>query len=129
MDNKIQNIPRINQLNYKKVPKEFRQVAEGMETQFVNHLMGEMRKTVHKTKQDSAASNYYQSLLDFERSKLMAGQEKGIGLKEMILEQILPQHLKEQAMQDTKAALAKYEKQNTNENLRANTAPQGESDE
>ena len=48
--NQIKNIPPIrNQQTdkYKNVPKEYMQVAEGMESQFTNHLLNEMRKSVN----------------------------------------------------------------------------------
>ena len=70
-----------------------------METQFVNHLMGEMRKTINKEDPDSSQMNYYNSLMDYELSKIMAKNDKGIGIKEMILEDIVPEHIKQRMRQ------------------------------
>lgn len=102
--NKTPNIhPQVktNQgLKYKNLPKAYLDIAEGMETQFINHMMNEMRKTVHTQTPDSSANQYYKSLLDHERSKIMAATDNGIGLKEIILDQIVPQHLKATATQN-----------------------------
>lgn len=93
---------------YKNVPKAYTDIAEGMETQFINHMMNEMRKTVHSEKPDSNANKYYKSLLDHERSKIMAATDNGIGLKDVILDQIVPQHLKASANPD---AVRMYQQQ------------------
>ena len=54
-----------------------------------------LRKNIQKTKPDSSATAYYKSLQDYEYSKLIAEQSKGNGIKEMILEQIVPDHVKQ----------------------------------
>ncbi|HXH32061.1 MAG TPA: rod-binding protein [Bacteriovoracaceae bacterium] len=74
--------------------KPFEDVAEGMETNFTSHMLAEMRKTVPKETPDSSAMEYYNSLLDYERAQLMAKSESGLGIKKVILEQIVPQHMK-----------------------------------
>lgn len=107
---KAQNIhPQIRkQTNkYKNVPKAYTDIAEGMETQFINHMLNEMRKTVHSERPDSNANKYYKSLMDYERSKIMAATDNGIGLKEVILDQIVPQHYKTSANSD---AVKMYQK-------------------
>jgi Rod binding domain-containing protein len=68
------------------------QVAEGMEEQFTNHLLGEMGKTVHSTVPESQATKMYKSMLENERAKLMAQSNSGIGIKDLVLDQIYPKH-------------------------------------
>ncbi len=79
---------------YANIPKEYMEVAEGMETQFINHMLKEMRNTINTAEKDSNANNYYKSLMDYERSKIMTKTENGIGLKDMILDQIYPKHMR-----------------------------------
>ncbi|MCT4642338.1 MAG: rod-binding protein [Bacteriovoracaceae bacterium] len=76
------------------VPDPYKKIAKGMERQFINHMINEMQKTVHSSEPQSAGTKYYKSLLADERSKIMANVDNGIGLKEVILEQIVPDHLK-----------------------------------
>src|SRR5690554_4404007 len=74
--------------------KPYEDIAEGMEANFTSHLLAEMRKTVPKETPDSSATEYYNSLLDFERAQLMAKSDTGLGIKKVVLDQIVPQHLK-----------------------------------
>lgn len=74
--------------------KPYEEIAEGMEANFSSHLLAEMRKTVPKESPDSSATEYYNSLLDFERAQLMARSDSGLGIKKVVLEQIVPQHMK-----------------------------------
>lgn len=75
--------------------KPYEEIAEGMETSFTSHLLAEMRKTVPKETPDSSAMDYYNSLLDYERAQLMAQSDTGLGVKKVVLEQIVPHHLKQ----------------------------------
>lgn len=74
--------------------KPYEEIAEGMEANFTQHLLQEMKKTVPKDSPDSAPMDYYNSLLDSERAEIMAKSESGIGIKKIILDQIVPNHLK-----------------------------------
>ncbi|MBA2405158.1 MAG: rod-binding protein [Bdellovibrionales bacterium] len=74
--------------------RPFEEIAEGMEASFTSHMLAEMRKTAPKEEQDSTAMEYYNSLLDSERAQLMARSETGLGVKKVILDQIVPQHMK-----------------------------------
>lgn len=74
--------------------KPFEDIAEGMEANFTSHMLAEMRKTVPKETPDSSAMEYYNSLLDSERSQLMAQSDSGLGIKKVILDQIVPQNMK-----------------------------------
>ncbi len=74
--------------------KPYIDIAEGMEENFTSYMLAEMRKTIPKETPDSSAMDYYNSLLDSERAQLMAKSESGLGVKKVILDQIVPQHLK-----------------------------------
>ena len=74
--------------------KPYEDIAEGMEANFTSHMLAEMRKTVPKEEPDSSAMDYYNSLLDYERAQLMAKSDSGLGIKKVILDQIVPQHMK-----------------------------------
>ena len=65
-----------------------------MEANFTSHMLQEMRKTIPKESPDSSATEYYNSLLDYERAQLMAKSDSGLGVKKVILDQIVPEHLK-----------------------------------
>lgn len=78
--------------NYQAVPKPYLDFAKGQERIFTNHLLKEMRKTIHKTQEDSSAQKYYQSIMDDEISRIMSDSDSGIGIKDTVLEQIYPQY-------------------------------------
>lgn len=88
-----QNLSKVKD-KFAGIPKEFIEVAESMEAQFADHLLQQMKKTVSKENPDSSAVNYYNSLMDSERAKLMSKGEHSLGLKEIILDQIYPEHLR-----------------------------------
>lgn len=73
---------------YKDVPKDLLEVAESMESQFTNHLLKEMRKSVGT--ENSQHQKIYESFLDSERSQLMAKTNSGVGVKDLVIEQYSP---------------------------------------
>lgn len=85
-----------NKSDYQKnIPKEYLEVAQKMEADFVNHMLNEMRKTGKvDDDEDSTAMAYYNSLIDNERADLMAKHDGGIGIQKMILDQIYPEHMR-----------------------------------
>ncbi|MDP7321800.1 MAG: rod-binding protein [Bacteriovoracaceae bacterium] len=93
---KVTNSPQIHfkqniaRDKYKNVPKPYLKVAEGLEAQFTNHLLNQMRKTVHPIEPESQAEKIYKSMLDSERSELMSKTDTGLGIKDLVLEQIYP---------------------------------------
>ena len=105
---------------YSNVPKPYLDVAEGMERQFTNHLLGEMRKTIEHTEPQSNAERIYQSMLDDERAKLMANSDTGLGVKETVLKRIYPGFNKQVRMN----GLQQY-----NQNLNTNNSHKGENHE
>lgn len=74
--------------------KPYEEIAEGMESNFTQYMLAEMRKSVPKESPDTPAMDYYNSLLDSERAQLMAKSESGLGIKKVILDQIVPQNMK-----------------------------------
>lgn len=74
--------------------KPFKDVAEGMETHFASHMIEEMRKSIPRENAPSSAQQYYESLMDYEHAKALAQSDTGLGIKKVILDQILPAHLK-----------------------------------
>jgi len=76
--------------NKSKLDEQIERVAQGMETQFINYMIEKMRKNIPKNKTPSSTENYYQSLLNYERAKLIAKQNKGTGLQKLIIEQLNP---------------------------------------
>ena len=95
--------------------KPYQDIAEGMETSFTSHMLAEMRKTVPKESPDSSAMEYYNSLLDYERAQTMAKSESGLGIKKVILDQIVPQHMKHYLKNAQPAIRQGMTKENTNE--------------
>ncbi len=96
------------QHKYANMPKAYLDIAQGMETQFINNLMNEMDKTIVSENPDNSSTKYYKSLLSNERAKIMASTDNGIGLKDLILDQIAPQYMqKHQA--SAKQAIKMYQ--------------------
>ena len=81
---------KIQQDTYKYVPNKFIEVAESLETQFVNHMLKQMQATTG-TPSGSTAENYYKDLQTTERSKIMSKASNSGSLKELILNQIYPE--------------------------------------
>ncbi len=90
--------------SFKSALKPYEDIAEGMEANFTAHLLQEMKKTVPKETPDSAPMDYYNSLLDSERAQLMAKSDTGLGVKKVILDQIVPNHLRPKANSPQTAA-------------------------
>jgi Rod binding domain-containing protein len=95
--------------------KPYEEIAEGMEANFTAHMLAEMRKTVPKENPDSSALEYYNSLLDFERAQLMAKSDSGLGVKKIILDQIVPQNMKHYLNISPPQVRQGMTKENTNE--------------
>ena len=74
--------------------KPYVEVAEGMERQFTNYLLEQMKKGIPRDGDSSSAREFYESQLDGEFAESMSKSDTGLGVKNVILEQILPQHLK-----------------------------------
>ena len=95
---------------YKNIPKEYLDVAEGMEAQYINYMLNELNKTVQSERPESAAEKYYKSLINSERAEIMAKTNNGVGIKDLVLDQIYPQHMRRPV--NIKQAMNQYHKQN-----------------
>jgi Rod binding domain-containing protein len=82
MDIKIK--PGINQ----KIPETYKNIAQGMERQFLEYMLEKMKETAAPAEEESSADSYYKNLLTSEQAKLMAEKNEGRGIQEMILNQI-----------------------------------------
>ena len=78
------------------IPDAYKKVARGMEQQFVEFMINEMEKTSGR-KENSMAGKYYKSLLNTHRAKTMSEVNGGMGLQEMILDQIYPKQMRKVA--------------------------------
>ena len=113
-DFKTQSLQKTNPI------KPYEDIAEGMEANFTSHMLAEMRKTIPKETPDSSAMEYYNSLLDYERAQLMAKSDSGLGVKKVILDQIVPMNMKHylknsQATMPSQGLTKVSTKENTNE--------------
>lgn len=99
--------------------KPYEDIAEGMEANFTSYMLAEMRKTVPKETPDSTSMDYYNSLLDSERAQLMAKSDSGLGVKKVILDQIVPlnmkHYLKAPVAPEVRQGMTASTKENTHE--------------
>lgn len=73
----------------KQMLKQLKEVASGMEEQFANMLIQEMRKSIDKTEDGSTAMKIYESMLDQEYARILAEQGQ-LGLSDVIVKQLAP---------------------------------------
>jgi len=83
----------------KYIPEQIKEVAQSYEKEFAKMMIQEMQKSVSKYSKDSSA-NFYQSLMTDEQAQSMTKNNEGVGLQKMILDQIYPEHLRNQANYD-----------------------------
>lgn len=86
------------------IPKQFKDVAESMETQFAEAMVKQMNQTIDETPGEDSGMEYYKSLQTTERAKMMAKQNN-LGLQNVILDQIYPKRMRNEM------ALKQYEAQ------------------
>lgn len=93
--------PAINHLppnhghhQYRDVPQPYRDVAQGMERQFLEFMISQMKNSIDRAEQPNTAMNYYESLLTEQQAKQISNQDGGLGLQQLILDQIYPQHMR-----------------------------------
>lgn len=91
------------------VPKAYRDVAVGMEKMFAQMMLEHMERTAEKTEEDSASTKFYNSLQLDQRADAMTQQGgTGLGVQQVILNQIYPQELR------TAENMAAFEQQEKN---------------
>ncbi len=88
----------------KYIPSKYKEVAAGMEQQFVEMMLDQMGRTVDEAtpEEGGMGMDYYKSLQKSERAKAMTVQNN-LGLQDMILNQIYPKRMR------TEMALKQYE--------------------
>lgn len=89
-----QNIYK-SKLDLQKVPEQYRNIAKGMEQQFVQFMIEQMHKSAPSTQEDSSATKFYKSLLTQRHAEIMTDKDEGLGIQHMILEKILPDQIKD----------------------------------
>ncbi len=120
------------------IPEPYKEVASGMEQEFARFMIEQMEKTVTRETPESQATAYYKSVVNQERAEAMAETGNGLGLKQMILDQIYPKHLRTQlglnnfnaqmeAQNLQKQKIKMYQKQDTGADIRI--APKSEQGE
>ena len=83
--------------NVKFIPDPYKKVASSMETQFLNFMISKMKNTINQNTPESSAVEYYNGLINKERSNIMAKNNGGLGIQKLILNQIYPPHLRNKA--------------------------------
>lgn len=83
-----------NNTDDKYIPKDYRDVASGMEKVFAQMMLEQMQKTAGKTTEESAATKFYKSMQLDQRAEAMTQNDGGLGVQAMILDQIYPEHLR-----------------------------------
>ncbi len=112
-NNKVEkSAPSKNLSDKKFIPKEYKDVAKGMEAQFAQYLISQMRKSIGKEGPTSQSEQFYNSMLDTERAKAMANKNQ-LGIQDTILNQIYPKRLRNEItfnhhLQKQKMALEQY---------------------
>ena len=91
------NKPNIVKNDSKFIPDPYKKVASSMETQFLNFMISKMKNTIHQETPESSALEYYNGLINKERSDIMAKNNGGLGIQKLILNQIYPSHLRNKA--------------------------------
>ena len=76
------------------IPDAYKNVAKGMEKQFLQFMIEQMNKSVGAAGDGGTASNYYKNLLTKERADMMATHDGGSGIQDVILDQIYPKRMR-----------------------------------
>lgn len=125
MSDKISNttFPRLNQLkqspaNKQFIPEDYKKVARGIEKQFAEEMLRQMTKTTGATEGGTDAK-FYRSLMESERAQALTQNNGGLGIQDMILDEIYPKRMRNEL------ALRQYEqskniKRNAIQNPQAN---------
>lgn len=74
--------------NKRYIPKPYLETAQSMEQQFAEFMLEQMQKTTGQ--EGDTASDYYKSLQRTEQAEQMAQSGSGLGIQDLILDQIYP---------------------------------------
>lgn len=81
----------------KYIPEEYKNVAKGMESQFVELMLKQMEQTTTLGEEDNdTASGIYKNWLNTERSKIMTNSKNKLGIQDLILDEIYPKKFRNQ---------------------------------
>jgi len=75
------------------IPEPFVEVAQGMERQFAEFMVQEMQKTIGDS-DGSTGMDYYKSLLSSEYADALTKNGNGMGIQDLILDQIYPKNMR-----------------------------------
>lgn len=110
------NSPRKNSdQNQQYIPKPYKDVAKGMEAQFTQFMLTKMNDSISRTKPLDSAGNYYESVMTEERAKILSEKGQGIGIQNLILDQLYPSRFR------NKLAYNGYLQQEKNKNAFSKT--------
>lgn len=76
--------------NKKYIPKPILDAAQGMEKQFIQLMVNEMKKTAKGPEAESAGMDYYMDIQSSERADAMVKRNQ-VGLQDLILDKIYPE--------------------------------------
>lgn len=118
---------QFNKTDDRFVPKAYKDVASGMEKVFAQMMLEHMERATDQTEEDGPAQKFYKSLQLEQRADAMTEQGgTGLGVQQMILDQIYPKELRteanyqafeqqEKARMPYKKALEMYNKNKNND--------------
>ncbi|OUR92856.1 hypothetical protein A9Q84_20295 [Halobacteriovorax marinus] len=84
------NIQNSKTINKKYIPKPYLEAAQGMEKQFIQLMVKEMKKTTQGPESTSTGMDYYMDLQSGERADAMVKKNQ-VGLQDLILDKIYPE--------------------------------------
>lgn len=77
-----------------KFHRDAKKVAQGTEEGFAKFMLDQMKKSIGSSSPDSTGMRVYKDLLTAEQAKIMTSKDGGLGLQKVILDQIIPKHLR-----------------------------------
>lgn len=95
------NLNPARQSDDRYIPQQFKDIAQGYESQFVRLMLEEMRKSAPPVEEVSTAQDYYNQITDDERAKILSEVNGGLGVSKLVLDQIYPQKFRNKASYDS----------------------------
>ena len=84
--------------DHKFIPKDYKELAGNMESQFAKLMLDQMNNTVDRSEgENDSATNIYRDLLTNEQADLLSKNNDGLGLQDIVLDQIYPKKFRNQA--------------------------------
>lgn len=87
MDTSLRKTPKQNR---QYIPKPYKDIAKSMEAQFTQLMLNKMKGSVDRAKPLDSSGEYYESMMTEERAKILSQKGEGIGIQNLILDQIYP---------------------------------------